>query len=106
MTRDCEYVMRDTSHITSDVLSSVIDPGITQRKKCSLNQLANTEGHKASILCSHPELEMVEEIDIFEERASVRKDLANSSPFEAVDQVNVDIHGFDNSENTVRTTVR
>lgn len=80
MARDREHVKSDTCGIASDVPSAIVDAGVDETLKGGLDKSAGTERHHACVLVRHAEFEVIEEMDVLEERARVGRTFPQTAP--------------------------
>lgn len=77
--------MWDTSHEGADVAAPVVDAGVEKREEGQLEELAAAQRHQASVLVRDAELEVVEHVQVLQERARVGDDLVHAMTLEAVE---------------------
>lgn len=80
MARNREHVKGDTCGIASDVPAAIVDPGVDETLESGLDKSAGTEWHHACVLVRHAEFEVIEEMDVLEERARVRRTFPQATP--------------------------
>lgn len=81
MSRNGEHVMGDTRHVATDAPRPVVDSGVVQGKKGSLDELPGTEGHHSRFFGGDPKLNVIEQIDILQKRSTVCFDLPDCAAF-------------------------
>lgn len=67
MSRDREDVVRNTRHVTPDILAPIVDARVLKSEEGGLNEFASAEVHGTRIFGRDSKFQEVELIQIFEE---------------------------------------
>ena len=75
---DVGHVKVNGGHVASNILGPVVDTGVEQRKEGELKELASADGQGTCILLGDTKLDVIEEVDVLEERAFLGLDLTET----------------------------